>query len=270
MPVKTKAAAGEAGASTTVAATLNLAIDRKPLLAALANLNAVVERKNTIPVLSHVKLVANGKVELTGTDLDLELVQDLAAARIPGQGVTTAPAHLLHDIVRLLDLTRFAISTEAPRYYLNGIYLHVCRPSDRDQLRAVATDGHRLARASAEPPAGAGDMPGVILPRKTVLALCRLLDGFALRCPHCRETWLTCTLEPTPTRQQHRNIAAAGLPHSVCDDGEPFAPEVITCNPAAGWQIIGGSTFDDLTLAPSLDASASGHWHGHITAGAIA
>ncbi len=43
-------------------------------------------------------------------------------------------------------------------------------------LRAVATDGHRLARYELELPDGAGDMPGVIVPRKTVGELRRLLD----------------------------------------------------------------------------------------------
>lgn len=93
--------------------------------------------------------------------------------------------------------------------------------------------------------------------------------AFALRCPHCRTTWLTCTLEPTPTRQQHRNIAASGLPHEVCEDGEPWSSEVVCCKSDIAWQIVGGSTFDDLSVTPSLDASTSGHWHGNIVAGEI-
>lgn len=92
--------------------------------------------------------------------------------------------------------------------------------------------------------------------------------GFALRCPHCRTTWLTCTLAPTSTREQMRTIAAAGLPHYVDDDG-PWAPEVVSCNPVAGWTIVAGATFDDMTVTPSLDASAAGHWHGCIQAGEI-
>ena len=55
----------------------------------------------------------------------------------------------------------FAVSTEEARYYLNGIYLH----RDGDRLRAVATDGHRLARLEIEASAGGEDMPGVIVPR---------------------------------------------------------------------------------------------------------
>lgn len=77
------------------------------------------------------------------------------------------------DLSRLIDKTKFAISTEETRYYLNGIYLHA-----RDGLlRAVATDGHRLALAEQSLPNGADDMPGVIIPRKTVAELRRLIDG---------------------------------------------------------------------------------------------
>ncbi|GBQ84331.1 DNA polymerase III subunit beta [Asaia krungthepensis] len=76
----------------------------------------------------------------------------------------------------LVDRTRFAISTEETRYYLNGIYFHVAKDGDTPKLRAVATDGHRLARVETDLPAGAGDMPGVIIPRKTVAELRKLLD----------------------------------------------------------------------------------------------
>ncbi len=76
----------------------------------------------------------------------------------------------------LIDRTRFAISTEETRYYLNGIYLHAASMDGRRMLRAVATDGHRLARVEEELPEGAGSMPGVIIPRKTVNELRKLLD----------------------------------------------------------------------------------------------
>jgi DNA polymerase-3 subunit beta len=77
---------------------------------------------------------------------------------------------------RLLDKTRFAMSQEETRYYLNGIYFHAHMEGDAKALRAVATDGHRLARLDAPLPQGAEDMPGVIAPRKAVLELRRLLD----------------------------------------------------------------------------------------------
>ena len=49
------------------------------------------------------------------------------------------------DLKRLIEKTRFAISTEETRYYLNGIYLHAAESRGKAVLRAVATDGHRLA-----------------------------------------------------------------------------------------------------------------------------
>jgi DNA polymerase III subunit beta len=80
------------------------------------------------------------------------------------------------DLKRLIDRTRFAISTEETRYYLNGIYLHAAQSNDVAMLRAVATDGHRLARMEIPLPEGAAGMPGVIVPRKTVVELRKLLD----------------------------------------------------------------------------------------------
>jgi DNA polymerase III subunit beta len=80
------------------------------------------------------------------------------------------------DLIRLIDKTRFAISTEETRYYLNGLYLHVVVEGGRTLLRAVATDGHRLALAEMEAPEGAAGSPGVIIPRKTIQEVRRLLD----------------------------------------------------------------------------------------------
>jgi DNA polymerase-3 subunit beta len=80
------------------------------------------------------------------------------------------------DLKRLIDRTRFAISTEETRYYLNGIYLHAAKSEKLSMLRAVATDGHRLARMEIPLPEGASGMPGVIVPRKTVTELRKLLD----------------------------------------------------------------------------------------------
>ena len=84
------------------------------------------------------------------------------------------PAQLLRGMI---DRTRFAISTEETRYYLNGIYLHTAMGADGVRvLRAVATDGHRLARVEAPLPEGAEEIPGVIIPRKTVAEARKLLD----------------------------------------------------------------------------------------------
>src|SRR4029078_5752317 len=143
---------------------------------------SVVERRNTIPILSNVLIsTAKNELKLTATDLDMELVETVPC-KAQGEGATTVPAHMFHDIVRklpegtdieldrdgeqgrlsltsgpaqfslqtlpaddspavavdalghsfplaaadlkrLIEKTRFAISTEETRYYLNGIYL---------------------------------------------------------------------------------------------------------------------------------------------------
>ena len=80
------------------------------------------------------------------------------------------------ELRSLIDRTKFAISTEETRYYLNGIYLHKADRDGVDVLRAVATDGHRLASVEAPLPAGSENMPGVIVPRKAVTELRKLID----------------------------------------------------------------------------------------------
>ncbi len=85
----------------------------------------------------------------------------------------SAPAPVLR---RLFDKSKFAISTEETRYYLNGVYMHVSDSDGAKVLRCVATDGHRLARIDAPLPMGAEGMPGVIVPRKTVGEMRKLLE----------------------------------------------------------------------------------------------
>jgi DNA polymerase-3 subunit beta len=210
-------------------------VDRATLLKALAHVQSVVERRNTIPILANVMIaVRDGKLTLTATDMEIAIVEDVAADSVRN-GACTAPAATLYEIVRklpdgavveldcpggdaqlalragryatslvvlptddfpsmtagtlphkfalpaqtlrgLIDRTRFAISTEETRYYLNGIYIHQTESDGAKVLRAVATDGHRLARVEEPLPEGAGAMPGVIVPRKTVAELRKLLD----------------------------------------------------------------------------------------------
>ena len=213
---------------------MRMTIERAAFLKSLTHVQSIVERRNTIPILSNVLLKAgDGRLRLTATDLDLEIVEDVPAD-ISSGGATTAPAHLMHDIVRklpdgsqleieqgpddgrlsilsgrsrftlqtlppddfpdlaagdlehnfsisasdlkmMIDKTRFAISTEETRYYLNGIFMHAAGEGGDIKMRAVATDGHRLARAEVACPQGAGEMPGVIVPRKTVLEVIKLI-----------------------------------------------------------------------------------------------
>ena len=213
---------------------MRVTIERSAFLRALNHVQSVVERRNTIPILSNVLLQATGgDLKLTATDLDIEIVESVAAM-VATPGAATVPAHMLYDIVRklpdgaqleldqggdvnrinvfagrsrfslqslppedfpdlatgefpntfsisagdlkgLIEKTRFAISTEETRYYLNGIYFHEVTAGNL--LRAVATDGHRLAQAQIPRPDGAKGMPGVIVPRKTVLEVVKLLEG---------------------------------------------------------------------------------------------
>jgi DNA polymerase-3 subunit beta len=214
---------------------MKVTIERAALNRALTHVHRVVERRNTIPILSNVALRASGgALTLKATDLDIEIVETVPA-EVEVEGGTTAPAHMLTDIVkkmpeggqvalnleggdatltvrsgrarfqlqvlpeadfpditagelthrlslpagalkRLIDKTQFAISQEETRYYLNGIYLHVVKGEGGQVLRAVATDGHRLARIEMPAPEGAPGMPGIIIPRKTIGEIQRLLD----------------------------------------------------------------------------------------------
>jgi DNA polymerase III subunit beta len=80
---------------------------------------------------------------------------------------------------KMIERTRFAISTEETRYYLNGIYFHTITADEGDRLCAVATDGHRLAKTEHPLPEGAKGMPGIIIPRKTVAEVFKLLGDRA-------------------------------------------------------------------------------------------
>jgi len=95
---------------------------------------------------------------------------------LSAEGLTHAFRLEARELARLVDKTRFAISTEETRYYLNGIHLHAVEADGAKLLRAVATDGHRLALAETALPEGAAGMPSVIVPRKTVQEVRRLID----------------------------------------------------------------------------------------------
>lgn len=134
------------------------------------------------------KLPDGAEVELarSGEDARLSLragqarftLAVLPADDFPDLGKTNATHEFelpAKDLRRLIEKTRFAISTEETRYYLNGIYLHAIDLAGAPKLRAVATDGHRLARMDVPLPKGAEGMPGVIVPRKTVSELHKLV-----------------------------------------------------------------------------------------------
>ncbi len=151
-----------------------------------------VDQPGAITVSAHLlfdiarKLPEGSQVSLTTSDNRLEVKAGRSNFKLPtlprddfpviveGDLPTSfeIPARLLAE---LIDRTRFAISTEETRYYLNGIFLHVT-DEDEPLLKAAATDGHRLARFTLSRPEGAAGMPDVIVPRKAVGELRKLLE----------------------------------------------------------------------------------------------
>jgi DNA polymerase III subunit beta len=115
-----------------------------------------------------------GRSRFTLSCLPIEDFPALTSSELPFQFRMSAA-----DLRALIDRTRFAISTEETRYYLNGIYLHAVERDGVPVLRAVATDGHRLARVEVPLPEGAAGVPGVIIPRKTVNEVRKVIDEAA-------------------------------------------------------------------------------------------
>ncbi len=115
--------------------------------------------------------VAAGRAHFSLATLPKEDFPVMASAEYASNFSAPAPA-----LRRLFDKSKFAISNEETRYYLNGVYMHVADRDGKQVLRCVATDGHRLARIDGDLPEGAEAMPGVIVPRKTVGELRKLLE----------------------------------------------------------------------------------------------
>lgn len=83
----------------------------------------------------------------------------------------------IQQMKRIFNKTKFAISAEETRYYLNGIYFHTINNGTKTTLRCVATDGHRLAKTELDLNS-TFTIPGIILPRKFILQLDRILGDF--------------------------------------------------------------------------------------------
>ena len=151
------------GGSTTVPAHMFYDIVRK----LPEGSQIVIEGSGDRAVLS----IRAGRSRFTLQTLPESDFPDLAAGEMSHK--FSVPAA---DLKRLIDKTQFAISTEETRYYLNGIYLHAAGSAKTATLRAVATDGHRLAQVELPLPEGAAGMPGIIVPRKTVAEVQRLIE----------------------------------------------------------------------------------------------
>ena len=115
-------------------------------------------------------MISAGRSNFRLPTLPVEDFPAISVSEMPDSFSVTAA-----DIRDMIDATRFAISTEETRYYLNGIYLH---KSEQGELCAVATDGHRLAMTRQSLPSGASNMPSIIVPRKAVTEVRKLLDDF--------------------------------------------------------------------------------------------
>src|SRR3954465_7437805 len=149
--------------------------------------NATQAGATTLPAppLSHIgrKRPDGSQVELTAAEGKMQVVAGRARFNLStlprddfpviAEGELPSRFELPAATLRqMIEKTRFAISSEETRYYLMGIFLHLID----DQLRAAATDGHRLARITVAKPDGADGMPDVIVPRKCVQELYRLLE----------------------------------------------------------------------------------------------
>lgn len=208
---------------------MKFTISRDALLKPLNLVAGVVERRQTLPILANILLVLeDGRLSLTGTDLEVELVGRVQLATPGENGEVTVPARKLVDICkslpdgsdisftaldgkvtvrsgrsrftlstlparefpnvedsagthqftirqgqlkRLIDRTSFAMAQQDVRYYLNGMLWEL----KEQQLRVVATDGHRLALCTLPEKVEVNDDAQVILPRKGVLEMARLL-----------------------------------------------------------------------------------------------
>lgn len=155
------AAAVDQPGSTTVSAHTLFDIARKLPEGAQVQLTAAEGRMTIVA----------GRARFSLGTLPRDDFPVIAEGELPTQ--FELPVELLKQII---DKTRFAISTEETRYYLNGIFLHVAEDNGNPVLKAAATDGHRLARVTIDRPNGAEGMPDVIVPRKCVGELRKLLD----------------------------------------------------------------------------------------------
>lgn len=208
---------------------MHIQLSREELLKPLSHVAGVVERRQTLPILSNVLLrMQDERLQLTGTDLEIELVAEIKLA-VKEEGAVTVPARKLYDICRalpaeaqleiavdgdkarlrsgrsrftlatlpagefpsveggdwqerievsqqelkrLLDRTHFCMAHQDVRYYLNGLLLEL----EGARLRAVATDGHRMAISETGLGSEAGNRQ-VIVPRKGILEISRFLSS---------------------------------------------------------------------------------------------
>jgi len=208
---------------------MKISISRDAILNPLQMVNSVIERRQTLPILSNVLISVNdNKLSLTGTDLEVEIINSCLADHSEN-GETTLPARKLLDICKalpenanidllinddratlksgrsrfslstlnasefpsidalispfefslsqkifkkIIEQTQFCMAQQDVRYYLNGLMLEL----SKNQIIAVATDGHRLAFCESVANIDPGETRQIIIPRKAVNEISRLLE----------------------------------------------------------------------------------------------
>jgi len=208
---------------------MRITVQRDDILGPLGTVANVVERRQTLPILSNALLkTVDGRLMITGTDLEVEVVVQMQAGGDKFEA--TLPARKLFDICRaippgnsitletngdkvmikagksrfsllslpvtdfpsvtvtelkqaltidqdrlkqLLDRTMFCMAQQDVRYYLNGLYLEFTS----GKVRAVATDGHRMAISEMSIEGGPDSDMQLIVPRKGAQEIARLLNG---------------------------------------------------------------------------------------------
>jgi DNA polymerase III subunit beta len=129
---------------------------------------------NTVKKFAAGKIITmedgKGRLQVTSgkTKIDFATLQYEDFPAIQKEDYTAKFTMQSDDLLRILNKTSFAMSTEETRYYLNGVYFH----QKDGNIVAVSTDGHRLAKAWIDQ---TDDFPGVIIPAKTVAELRKIL-----------------------------------------------------------------------------------------------
>lgn len=138
---------------------MKFTIERAVLLKTLSHVQSIVEKRNTIPVLSNVKIEAmEDGISFKATDMDTEITE-VVDAKTSETGATTAPAHMLYDIVRKLS---------------DGSDVEITFPDEKGQL-TIASGKSKFALSTI----GVEDFPvisGDKLPTNFVMAKEELKD----------------------------------------------------------------------------------------------
>jgi DNA polymerase III subunit beta len=124
----------------------------------------------------HISEDKNGKNVTIAADRFESKMQTLPAGEFPTPPQESGPVEATLPgpaLKRMISHTRFAITSEDTRYFLNGAQLVLTS----DSLSMVATDGHRLAYMSIKESPGKNVKSEVLLPRKTLNEVARLIDG---------------------------------------------------------------------------------------------